>query len=322
AGAGGRPRGGRGGVRGRRRGHRERHARRAAGPAAVHAHAVHGARAPPQRGPLPQRVRRHDLVVGPHRGAARRARHRRRHQPQRQPVRPLAVLRARARPQDVRCRGGEVASLPAALLQGLGRAGAERRRARLHQRQPAISRSHPLRAADLPARPERHVPAQGAGVPAAGAPCRWEGGGVTENTDGDGATDVDDVTDVKRVPDWTIREIHAVGLYGATPEGGWDAELTPDDCVHTLVAVVTEEGPVGYGSAFTNDGLVKAALAVLEPLYRGERALEPERVSEKLHQNTFWMGRGGSITHAISAIDIALWDLLGQATQQSVGRLL
>jgi L-alanine-DL-glutamate epimerase-like enolase superfamily enzyme len=67
---------------------------------------------------------------------------------------------------------------------------------------------------------------------------------------------------------------------------------------------------------------VHAALAVLEPLYRGENALEPERVSEKLHQNTFWLGRGGSITHAISGIDIALWDLLGQATGQPVGRLL
>lgn len=122
--------------------------------------------------------------------------------------------------------------------------------------------------------------------------------------------------------DWKIREVRAVGLYGATPEGGWDAELKPDDCVHTLVAVVTDEGPVGYGSAFTNDGLVKAALEVLEPLYAGESAIEPERVSEKLHQNTFWMGRGGSITHAISAIDIALWDLLGQATGQSVGRLM
>jgi D-galactarolactone cycloisomerase len=50
--------------------------------------------------------------------------------------------------------------------------------------------------------------------------------------------------------------------------------------------------------------------------------LEPERVSEKLHQHMFWLGRGGSITHAISGIDIALWDLLGQATGQSVGRLL
>ena len=119
-----------------------------------------------------------------------------------------------------------------------------------------------------------------------------------------------------------IREIRALGLYGATPAGGWTAELRPEDSVHTLVAVVTEEGPVGYGSAFTNVDLVRAALAQLEPLYRGASAIEPERTSEILHQNTFWLGRGGTLTHAISAIDIALWDLLGQATGQPVGRLL
>ena len=34
------------------------------------------------------------------------------------------------------------------------------------------------------------------------------------------------------------------------------------------------------------------------------------------------MGRGGSITHTISAIDIALWDILGKATRQPVGRML
>ena len=119
-----------------------------------------------------------------------------------------------------------------------------------------------------------------------------------------------------------IREIRCAGLRGATPEGGWSNEIRPDDCVHTLVAVHTDEGLVGLGSVFTSDGLVRAALAVLEPLYRGENALEPQRVSEKLHQHTFWMGRGGSLTHAISGIDIALWDLLGQATGQPVGRLL
>ena len=119
-----------------------------------------------------------------------------------------------------------------------------------------------------------------------------------------------------------IREIRAVGLRGATPEGGWDNELRPDDCVHTLVAVLTDEGLTGLGSVFTSDHLVQGALRVLEPLYLGENALEPERVSEKLHQNTFWQGRGGSITHAISGIDIALWDLLGKATGQPVGRLL
>lgn len=119
-----------------------------------------------------------------------------------------------------------------------------------------------------------------------------------------------------------ITEIKCAGLRGATPEGGWTNELRPDDCVHTLVAVHTDEGLTGLGSVFANDGLVRAALQVLEPLYRGENALEPERVSEKLHQSTFWLGRGGSITHAISGVDIALWDLLGQAAEQPIGRLL
>lgn len=119
-----------------------------------------------------------------------------------------------------------------------------------------------------------------------------------------------------------IRDIKAYGLRGATPEGGWTIELKPDDCVHTLVVVRTDGGPTGVGSVFSNDALVRAALGVLEPLYRGENALEPERVSEKLHQNTFWLGRGGSITHAISGIDIALWDILGKVTGQPVGRLL
>ncbi|MFZ0215671.1 MAG: mandelate racemase/muconate lactonizing enzyme family protein [Candidatus Dormiibacterota bacterium] len=119
-----------------------------------------------------------------------------------------------------------------------------------------------------------------------------------------------------------IREVRAAGLRGATPKGGWANELRPDDVVHTLVVVETDEGLRGLGSVYTSESLVQAALEVLRPLYLGETALEPERVSEKLHQNTFWQGRGGAITHAISGIDVALWDLLGQVTGQPVGRLL
>ena len=119
-----------------------------------------------------------------------------------------------------------------------------------------------------------------------------------------------------------IQNITAIGLVGETPEGGWSNEIRPDDCVHTLIRVDTDEGVTGWGSVFTNDGLVQAALKVLEPLYKGENALEPERVTEKLHQHRFWLGRGGSITHTISGIDIALWDILGKATGQPVGRLL
>ncbi len=119
-----------------------------------------------------------------------------------------------------------------------------------------------------------------------------------------------------------IVDIQAAGLRGATPEGGWANELKPSDCVHTLIAVYTDGGITGWGSAFSNDALVQAALKILEPLYMDENPLEPERVSEKLHANTFWLGRGGAITHAISGIDIAMWDILGKSTGQPVGRLL
>lgn len=119
-----------------------------------------------------------------------------------------------------------------------------------------------------------------------------------------------------------IREIRAAGLRGGTPAGGWSDELKPEDVVHTLVAVHTDDGLVGVGSVFTSESLVKAALDVLAPLYEGESAIEPERVSEKLHRATFWFGRGGAITHTISGIDVALWDILGQVTGQPVGRLL
>jgi L-alanine-DL-glutamate epimerase-like enolase superfamily enzyme len=50
-----------------------------------------------------------------------------------------------------------------------------------------------------------------------------------------------------------IRSIRCAGLRGATPEGGWSNELKPDDCVHTLVTVQTDEGLTGFGSVFTSD---------------------------------------------------------------------
>ena len=122
--------------------------------------------------------------------------------------------------------------------------------------------------------------------------------------------------------DFRIRSIVAAPLLGESPKGGWSNEIKPEHSIHTLIAVHTQGGLTGHGSVFTNGGLVEAALKVLEPLYENENAIEPERVSEKLHQNTFWMGRGGTLTHTISGIDIALWDLLGKAVGQPVARLL
>jgi L-alanine-DL-glutamate epimerase-like enolase superfamily enzyme len=122
--------------------------------------------------------------------------------------------------------------------------------------------------------------------------------------------------------DIRITSIAVAPLFGESPKGGWSAEIKPEDSIHALIAVHTDAGITGHGSVFTDGRLVQAGVDVLEPLWRGENALEPERVTEKLHQNTFWMGRGGTLTHAISGIDIALWDILGKATGMPVGRLL
>ncbi len=119
-----------------------------------------------------------------------------------------------------------------------------------------------------------------------------------------------------------ITDVRAAGLRGATPKGGWTLELNPDDVVHTLVTVHTDEGVVGVGSVFSSEDLVRAALGVLTPICLGADPREPDRVSQLMHENTFWLGRGGAVTHAISGIDIALWDILGQTAGLPVSTLL
>ncbi|MGM0400998.1 MAG: mandelate racemase/muconate lactonizing enzyme family protein [Chloroflexota bacterium] len=119
-----------------------------------------------------------------------------------------------------------------------------------------------------------------------------------------------------------IEQIRTIPLLGETPISGWEHETQPETNLHTLVKVESNEGVVGVGSAYTSTPLVNAAIQLLKPHLIGESAVEPDRVTEKLHQMTFWQGRGGSVTHAISGINIALWDLFGKITGQPVGRLL
>ena len=119
-----------------------------------------------------------------------------------------------------------------------------------------------------------------------------------------------------------IMAIDVYPLKGATVDGGWPQDLEAEDNLHTLLVVRTDEGLAGLGSCFTSGRLVSGALELLWPLLKGQSAVEPERVTETLRQSTFWQGRGGSVEHAISGIDLALWDLMGKACNQPVSRLL
>lgn len=120
-----------------------------------------------------------------------------------------------------------------------------------------------------------------------------------------------------------IRDIRVLPLRGATPDGGWDEKfLDQDNNLHTLVEVITDEGVTGLGSVFTSAKLVEGAIEIFRHFLIGASAIDPAATSETLHQHTFWQGRGGSVTHAISGIDIALWDILGKVTKQPISRLL
>jgi len=97
---------------------------------------------------------------------------------------------------------------------------------------------------------------------------------------------------------------------------------TPDQNYHVFLELHSDSGVSGWGAAFSEKGQALGAFAWLKRFVVGENPLEVERVTEKLHQITFWLGRGGAMTHAISAINVALWDLAGKLLEQPVSVLL
>jgi L-alanine-DL-glutamate epimerase-like enolase superfamily enzyme len=119
-----------------------------------------------------------------------------------------------------------------------------------------------------------------------------------------------------------IADVRILPLIGEASDEMWTSRFSREENLHTLVEVITDEGVTGLGSVFTSGKLVAGSMELLRPLLVGASALDPAAVAETLHQNTFWQGRGGTITHAVSGVDIALWDILGKVTRQPIGRLL
>src|ERR1700722_19281663 len=100
-----------------------------------------------------------------------------------------------------------------------------------------------------------------------------------------------------------IEEIRAISLGGATHDHGWPGGTDPNVQYNTLVEVRSDQGISGIGSCYTTRALVEGSLALLRPLILGESGEEPERVSEKMRQSMFWLGRGGGVEHTISGLD-------------------
>ncbi len=90
-----------------------------------------------------------------------------------------------------------------------------------------------------------------------------------------------------------------------------------------LVEIFTDTGLVGLGNAALAPLVTKQVVDLyLTPLLLGADPWDLEFLWQHMYRKTMAFGRKGIGMVAISAVDIALWDLLGKSAKQPVYRLL
>lgn len=90
-----------------------------------------------------------------------------------------------------------------------------------------------------------------------------------------------------------------------------------------IVEIFTDEGLAGIGNAALAPQVTKQVIDLyLNPILIGADPWESEFLWQQMYRKTMAFGRKGVVMAAISAVDIALWDILGKSARQPVYRLL
>jgi L-rhamnonate dehydratase len=90
-----------------------------------------------------------------------------------------------------------------------------------------------------------------------------------------------------------------------------------------VVEIFTDDGLVGIGNAALAPQVTKQVIDLhLKPLLIGRDPWDIEFLWQLMYRKTMAFGRRGIGMVAISAVDIALWDILGKSAKQPVYRLL
>jgi len=106
------------------------------------------------------------------------------------------------------------------------------------------------------------------------------------------------------------------------------ADGTQDDL---LIRIETDEGITGYGEVDTSPGVGRAVVDAemshgtcygLREILIGMDPLDIEQIWEQMFHKTNYYGRLGVVMHAMSGVDMALWDILGKAVDKPVHKLL
>jgi L-alanine-DL-glutamate epimerase-like enolase superfamily enzyme len=110
----------------------------------------------------------------------------------------------------------------------------------------------------------------------------------------------------------------------ASPAAGWGpSDLPAIDSL--LVKVTTDQGYEGWGEAFAFEAVAVTQRAIgdlIAPLCIGQDASRIVPLMLDVQKKLQVFGRGGPVTHALSAVDIALWDIAGKAAGLPLHRLL
>jgi L-rhamnonate dehydratase len=90
-----------------------------------------------------------------------------------------------------------------------------------------------------------------------------------------------------------------------------------------LVQVITDEGLTGVGTVGAANGHALFSIENhLKYVVLNQNPFDVEVLWERMFRESINYGRKGMVIEAISAIDIALWDIMGKATGQPVYNLL
>ena len=90
-----------------------------------------------------------------------------------------------------------------------------------------------------------------------------------------------------------------------------------------IVEISTDDGHVGIGNAALSPQITKHVVDLhLKPLLISHDPWDVERLWQLMYRKTMAFGRKGIGMVAISAVDLALWDLIGKSAKQPVFRML
>lgn len=104
--------------------------------------------------------------------------------------------------------------------------------------------------------------------------------------------------------------------------GETTAGLTPASTWAVVVRISDSEGRTGVGTAGLGHPGAVTVVQELTPLVVGREPTDVEHLWETMYRATLNIGRRGLVLEAISAIDIAVWDLLGHQLDQPLYNLL